>query len=61
LSTHDEIMAVYEDDINRLSYLVEMKHGKKPFFDNFKGMQVRHNLDYDPTEVVEKRYASKVR
>jgi len=54
-------MAVYEDDINRLSYLVEMKHGKKPFFDNFKGMQIRHNLDYDPTEVVEKKYASKVR
>jgi len=51
-STHEEIMAVYEYDIGKLSYLVEMKYGKKPFYDNFDGMQVRRNIDYDPTKVV---------
>ena len=37
LSTHEEIMAVYEEDIYRKSKVVESKFGKAPFYDNFNG------------------------
>jgi len=48
MSSHEEIMAVYEDDIAMKSYIVERKHGKGPFFNYFKEMQIRKNTDYDP-------------
>ena len=51
MSTSEEIQAVYEYEIAQKSYLVEMKRGKQPFYDNFKGMSIRRNFDYDPTEV----------
>jgi hypothetical protein len=44
-------MAVYQDDIDRLSYIVEHKYGKQPFYDGFKGMSVRNLSAYDPTKV----------
>jgi hypothetical protein len=44
-------MAVYQDDIDRLSYIVEHKYGKQPFYDGFAGMSVRKINDYDPTKV----------
>jgi hypothetical protein len=50
-SSHEEIMAVYQDDIDRLSYIVEHKYGKQPFYDGFAGMSVRKIHDYDPTKV----------
>jgi hypothetical protein len=37
LSTHEEIMEVYEADINQKSHLVESTFGKAPFYDNFDG------------------------
>ena len=51
-SSHEEIMAVFQDDIDRLSYIVEHKYGKQPFYDGFKGMSVRKLHAYDPTEVI---------
>ena len=48
LSTDEEIRAVYEDDIAMMSYIVERKSGKGPFFNYFKEMQIRKNHDYDP-------------
>jgi len=49
-STTEEIQAVYRDDIDMKSYLVEVKYGKIPFYEGFKGMQVRKNNDYDSCE-----------
>jgi len=37
MSTHEEIMAVYEADIYQKTMLVESKFGKSPFYDNFNG------------------------
>ena len=37
MSSHEEIMAVYEDEIQSKSRLVESKFGKSPFYDNFRG------------------------
>jgi hypothetical protein len=54
MSSDEEIQAIYQYDIDRLSYFVEIKYGKKPFYDNFKGMSVRKNIDYDPTRVKNK-------
>jgi hypothetical protein len=45
-------MAVYQDDVDRLSYIVESKYGKQPFYDGFRGMSVRKLHAYDPTEVI---------
>ena len=53
-SSSEEIMAVYFEDIAKMSKIVEEKFGKVPFYDNFKGMSVRNNLDYDPTRVKNK-------
>ena len=35
--THEEIMAVYEEDIYQKTRVVESKFGKAPFYDNFNG------------------------
>ena len=40
MSTHEEIMAVYEDDIASQSSLVESKFGKKAFYDGFRGFSI---------------------
>ena len=45
MSTHDEIMAVYEDEIYQKSKLVESKFGKAPFYDNFDGFSFDHLYD----------------
>jgi hypothetical protein len=37
MSTHDEIMDVYNEEINQKSRLVESKLGKAPFYNNFQG------------------------
>ena len=50
MSTTEEILAVYNDDIAKQSYILERKFGKKPFYDNFKGMAVRRNIDPDPCQ-----------
>jgi hypothetical protein len=50
LSTDEEIRAVYEDDIAMMSYIVERKRGKAPFYNQFREMSVRKNADYDPVE-----------
>ena len=50
-STHEDIMAVLEDEIGKKSYIVETKFGKKAFYENFRDMQVRKNSDVDPTWV----------
>lgn len=47
-STTEEIQAIYEYEIAKMNYLVESKHGKGPFYENFNGMAVRRNNDYDP-------------
>ena len=54
-STHEEIMAVLNDDVGKKSYIVESKFGKKPFYENFDGMQIRHDDDPDPTLVVRRK------
>lgn len=53
MSTHEEIMAVYTDDIGKMSYIVEQKFGKIAFYDGFSGMGVRSMLDADPCAVKE--------
>jgi hypothetical protein len=50
MSSDEEIRQVYEQDIAMMSYLVEKTFGKKPFYDNFKGMSVRKNGEYDPSQ-----------
>ena len=50
MSDSEEIRAVYEDDIAMMSYIVERRRGKKPFYDNFRGMSIRKNFDVDPCE-----------
>jgi hypothetical protein len=37
MSSHEDIMAVYHEDIEQKSRLVESKLGKAPFYDNFNG------------------------
>ena len=37
MSTPEEINAVFEEEINQKSRLVENKFGKSPFYDNFEG------------------------
>jgi len=37
MSTAEQIRAVYEEEINQKSRLVEAKFGKSPFYDNFDG------------------------
>ena len=50
LSTDEQIREIYEYDIGMMTYLVEKKFGKQPFYDNFKGMAVRKNKSYDPAQ-----------
>jgi hypothetical protein len=50
MSSDEEIRQVYEQDIAMMSYLVEKTFGKKPFYDNFKGMSIRKNGEYDPSQ-----------
>jgi hypothetical protein len=50
MSDLEEIQAVYQDDIDRQCYILERKEGKRPFYDNFKGMSIRRNIDYDPSK-----------
>lgn len=45
MSTHDEIMAVYHEEINSQSSLVESKFGKAPFYDNFNGFSIKGLYD----------------
>jgi hypothetical protein len=45
-STHEDIMAVFNDDINEKSRLVEAKFGKAPFYDNFEGFSIKGIYDY---------------
>jgi hypothetical protein len=59
MSTDEEIRAVYEDDIGKMSYIVEQKFGKRAFYDNFRGMKIRKNTDIDKTFVVEKKKESR--
>lgn len=40
MSSHDEIMAVYNDEIAEKSRLVESRFGKAPFYDYFDGFRV---------------------
>lgn len=37
MSDSTEINAVFEEEINKKSRLVENKFGKSPFYDNFEG------------------------
>jgi hypothetical protein len=39
LSTHEQIMEVYEEDIASKSRLVESTFGKSPFYDHFDGFR----------------------
>ena len=39
MSTHEEIMEVYEQEIAEKTYLVEKKQGFAPFFNEFNGFQ----------------------
>ena len=45
MSTHNEIMAVYEDEIAAKSKIVENKFGKRPFYDGFNGFQIEGLYD----------------
>lgn len=45
-STIEDIQAVYEDEINQKSRLVEFKFGKAPFYDNFDGFSIQSIYDY---------------
>lgn len=55
MSSDEEIRAVYEADIGMMSYMVETKFGKKPFYDNFSDMKIRNLSDVDRTFVVSKK------
>ena len=55
MSSHEDIAAVYSDDIARQSYIVERKFGKKPFYDNFVDMYEFDMLDPAPSATSSKR------
>ena len=54
-SSPEDIAAVYNDDIGKMSYIVENKFGKGAFYEGFKDMGIRRNIDYDPTRIANKK------
>ena len=47
MSTRDEILEVFNEDIERKSKMVRDRHGEIPFYDGFWGMSVRNIWDLD--------------